>query len=56
VTVPAGTFETYKVEISSTDGPDKETIWIARDSHKAVKESAILASMGGAVLTEELMP
>jgi dienelactone hydrolase len=57
VTVPAGTFDAYKVEISSADGgDDKETVWIARDSHKAVKESAVLASMGGAVLTQELVP
>ena len=57
VTVPAGTFDTYKVEISSADGgADKETLWVARDSHKAVKESAVLASMGGAVLTQELVP
>ena len=57
VTVPAGTFEAYKVEISSADGgADKETVWIDRDSHKAVKESAVLTSMGGAVLTQELVP
>jgi dipeptidyl aminopeptidase/acylaminoacyl peptidase len=57
VTVPAGTFDAYKVEISSADGgDDKETIWIAKDSHKAVKESAVLASMGGATLTQELIP
>jgi hypothetical protein len=57
VTVPAGTFDTYKVEISSADGgDDKETLWIARDSHKAVKESAVITSMGGAILTQELMP
>jgi dipeptidyl aminopeptidase/acylaminoacyl peptidase len=57
VTVPAGTFDAYKVEISSADGgDDKETLWIARDSHKAVKESIVLASMGGAVLTQELVP
>jgi dipeptidyl aminopeptidase/acylaminoacyl peptidase len=57
VTVPAGTFDAYKVEISSADGgEDKETLWIARDSHKAVKESLVLASMGGAVLTQELVP
>jgi len=56
VTVPAGTFDAFKVEISSADGgSDKETIWVARDSHKPVKESAVLASMGGAVLTQELM-
>jgi dipeptidyl aminopeptidase/acylaminoacyl peptidase len=57
VTVPAGTFDAFKVEISSADGgDDKETLWIARDSHKAVKESAVIASMGGAILTQELMP
>jgi dipeptidyl aminopeptidase/acylaminoacyl peptidase len=57
VTVPTGTFEAYKVEITSADGgADKETIWVTRDSHKAVKESAVLASMGGAVLTQELVP
>jgi dipeptidyl aminopeptidase/acylaminoacyl peptidase len=57
VTVPAGTFDAYKVEISSADGgDDKETLWIARDSHKAVKESLVLASMGGAVMTQELVP
>lgn len=57
VTVPAGTFDAYRVEISSADGgADKETLWIAKDSHKPVKESAVLASMGGAVLTQELIP
>jgi dipeptidyl aminopeptidase/acylaminoacyl peptidase len=57
VTVPAGTFDAYKVDITSADGgDDKETVWIAKDSHKAVKETAVLASAGGAVLTQELMP
>jgi hypothetical protein len=57
VTVPAGTFDAYKVEITSADGgDDKETLWVDRDSHKAVKESAVLASMSGAILTQELIP
>jgi dipeptidyl aminopeptidase/acylaminoacyl peptidase len=56
VTVPAGTFDAYRVEISSADGgPDKRTLWVAKDSHKVVKVSAVLASMGGAVLTQELV-
>ncbi|MGO8796028.1 MAG: alpha/beta fold hydrolase [Candidatus Sulfotelmatobacter sp.] len=55
VTVPAGTFDAYRVEISSADGgADKQTVWVAKDSHKVVKVSAVLASMGGAVFTEEL--
>jgi hypothetical protein len=55
VTVPAGTFDAYKIEITSADGGnDKETLWVARDSRKPVKESAVLGSMNGAVLTQEL--
>jgi hypothetical protein len=57
VTVPAGTFDAYKVEISSADGgADKQTLWVTPDTHKPVKQSAVLPSMGGAVLTQELMP
>ena len=55
VTVPAGTFDAYKVELSSADGgTEKETVWIAKDPRKAVKVSAVLAEMGGATLTAEL--
>jgi len=55
VTVPAGTFDAFKVEITSADGgPDKATLWFAKDSRKLVKMSSILAEMGGATLTSEL--
>ncbi|MGD0732528.1 MAG: hypothetical protein ABR956_14805 [Terracidiphilus sp.] len=54
VTVPAGKFEAYRVEIAPSDGGDKKTLWIAKDSHKVVKGSAVVASMGGAALTQEL--
>lgn len=55
VTVPAGTFEAYRVELTSADGgTDKKTLWIAKDSRKVVKASAVVASMGGATVTEEL--
>jgi dipeptidyl aminopeptidase/acylaminoacyl peptidase len=57
VTVPAGTFDTYKVEISSADGgPDKSTVWIAKDSRSPVKSTALVPEMGGATMTSELMP
>ncbi len=57
ITVPAGTFDAYKVEsIAADDEADKQTIWIARDSHKVVKISAKLPSLGGALLTSELVP
>ena len=57
VTVPAGTFDAYKVEIVSSDSDaDKQTVWIAKDSRKVVKISAVLPGSGGAVLTSELQP
>ncbi|HEV7674825.1 MAG TPA: alpha/beta fold hydrolase [Candidatus Angelobacter sp.] len=57
VTVPAGTFDTYKVELSSADGGgDKQTLWIAKDSRKPVKMTATLAEMGGATITQEMVP
>jgi dipeptidyl aminopeptidase/acylaminoacyl peptidase len=55
VTVPAGTFEAYKVELVAADNDaDKTTIWIAKDSHKVVKIVATLVQLGGALLTSEL--
>jgi dipeptidyl aminopeptidase/acylaminoacyl peptidase len=55
VTVPAGTFDAYKIEVVDADNEaDKQTIWIAKDSHKVVKIVATLPSLGGAVLTSEL--
>ena len=56
VQVPAGTFNAFRVEISSADGgTDKKTLWIAGETHKVVKSTAVLASMGGAVMTQELV-
>jgi uncharacterized protein YpmB len=55
LTVAAGTFDTYKVEVTSADNDaDKQTVWIAKDSHKVVKIVASLPSLGGALLTSEL--
>jgi hypothetical protein len=54
VTVPAGTFEAYKVEISNADGSDKTYIWVAKDSRKVLKTSATITRMNGAVITTEL--
>lgn len=56
VTVPAGSFEAYKVEIVSDAGGDKQTAWIALVSRKVVKVSAVLPQLNGAVLTSELIP
>jgi hypothetical protein len=57
VTVPAGPFDAYRVEITSGDGgADKTTVWIAKDSRNPVKVSEVLPQMGGATLTAELLP
>jgi dipeptidyl aminopeptidase/acylaminoacyl peptidase len=54
VTVPAGSFSAWRVEVTSADGgADKKTVWVAKDTHKVVKVTAVLASMGGATITEE---
>jgi dipeptidyl aminopeptidase/acylaminoacyl peptidase len=55
VTVPAGTFDAYKVEVTSPDNDaDKTTVWIAKDSRKVLKISAVLTQLNGAILTSEL--
>lgn len=57
VTVPAGTFDAYKVEIISADNDaDKQTVWIDKVSRKVLKISAVLPNLGGAILTSELTP
>jgi dipeptidyl aminopeptidase/acylaminoacyl peptidase len=57
VTVPAGTFEAYKLEIVAADNDaDKQTVWIDKGSRKVLKISAVLPSLNGAILTSELTP
>jgi hypothetical protein len=54
VTVPAGSFEAFKCEITSAQGePGKTTLWVARDDRKVVKVSAVVPEMNGAILTSE---
>ena len=56
VTVPAGEFSAFRVEIGSADGGnDKGTLWVAKDSRKAVKLEVALPQMGGATMTLELL-
>jgi len=55
VTVPAGTFDAWKIEITSAEGdPGSTTIWVAKDGRKVVKTVATLPQMGGAVVTLQL--
>jgi dipeptidyl aminopeptidase/acylaminoacyl peptidase len=51
VTVAAGTFETFRVEITDEKGPQKTVLWIAKEGRKPVK---ITSEGGGPVITVEL--
>jgi|SRR5579859_402028 len=56
VTVPAGTFESFRVEVTPTDGgPEKSTVWIANGSRKPVKINTVLGSTGRATMVAELV-
>jgi hypothetical protein len=57
VSVPAGTFDAYKVEILAADNDaDKQTVWIDKATRKVLKISAVIPAWNGAILTSELTP
>lgn len=57
LTVPAGSFKTWKLEQASAEGaPGLTTIWIAVDSRKVVKTIATIPQMAGGTITLELQP
>ena len=56
VTVPAGTFKAWKVEISSAEGDTgQQTLWIDTESRKIVRTHTTLPQMPGATATSELV-
>jgi dipeptidyl aminopeptidase/acylaminoacyl peptidase len=55
VKVPAGQFDCFKVELTSAEaGPDRITVWIAKETRVPVKYSVAMPAAGGAVMTGEL--
>ena len=55
VTVPAGTFDTYHIEVKPANGdPGQTDLWVDQATRKTVKSKAVLPAMGGAVMTSEL--
>jgi dipeptidyl aminopeptidase/acylaminoacyl peptidase len=55
VTVPAGAFECWRVELEPADGsPGKQTLFVAKKERRPVKMEAVLPQMGGAKMTAEL--
>ncbi|HEX9220441.1 MAG TPA: prolyl oligopeptidase family serine peptidase [Gemmatimonadaceae bacterium] len=57
VTVPAGTFDAWKVEITPADGGTGETttLWVDKATRRPVKSVTVLPQMNGAVATAELV-
>ena len=56
VTVPAGTFDAWKVAITPADGGSGEstTLWVDKASRRVVKMSSVIPEMNGAISTAEL--
>jgi len=57
ITVPAGTFEAFKVQISPAGSTnDKTVVWIAKNTRQPVKVVSSSPAMAGATMTAELLP
>lgn len=54
VTVPAGTFDAFKIEFAAEDGTTESTLWVSKKERTPVKGQSILHT--GAILTTELLP
>jgi hypothetical protein len=55
VTVPAGTFDTWKAIITSLDGgSDTYALWVEKRTHRLVKFAISIPNLGDALATAEL--
>jgi dipeptidyl aminopeptidase/acylaminoacyl peptidase len=55
VTVPAGTFKAWKVQVASAEGdPGQQTVWVDTATRRVVKVAATLPQPAGATATYEL--
>jgi len=56
VTVPAGTFDAWKVVVTPAEGTgETTTIWVNKSDRRVVKITNILPQMNGAIATAELV-
>jgi dipeptidyl aminopeptidase/acylaminoacyl peptidase len=55
VTVPAGAFDAFKIELANADDEGKTTVWVAKDSRKVVKFVGVRPQLQGATVTSELV-
>jgi len=57
VTVPAGTFEAFRVEVGPAGGdPGGSTLWVTTDTFEVAKVETRLPQMNGALVTSVLKP
>lgn len=55
VTVPAGTFDSTKLEVTSAEGEGGQTtLWVDTATRQVVKSVSVIPQMNGAVMTTEL--
>jgi hypothetical protein len=54
VTVPAGTFDTFKIEYAADGATTQSTLWVDKKERRLVKSQAMLRN--GMILTVELLP
>ena len=55
VEVPAGKFDTFRVELTSAEGgPERSTVWVSKDDRRAVKFATVMPELGGARIEAEL--
>ncbi|MFN2637255.1 MAG: alpha/beta fold hydrolase [Gemmatimonadaceae bacterium] len=56
VTVPAGTFDAWKVQVTPAEGTgETTTLWVNKSDRRVVKVTNLLPQMNGAVATAELV-
>lgn len=55
VTVPAGTFDAFEVDLTGSDDGAKTTVWVDKLSRKVVKFVGVRPQLRGATLTSELV-
>lgn len=54
LTVPAGTFDAFIVELTSPDDSGRTTFWVAKDTRRVLKTVATGPQLNGATVTAEL--
>jgi hypothetical protein len=55
VTVPAGSFDAFRLEMTSPDDGERLTLWVATEPRRMVKSVAVSPRLNGATITSELL-